>query len=45
MILLCSAQEIVTHQLCLEDTVKGIQLVLDSKKSIKVVILPNHAEI
>ena len=38
---LCSlCQDIVTHKLKMEEVVKGIELVNNSRESVKVVLLP-----
>ena len=38
----CLLQDIITHQLPLEEVVKGLDLVNNSKESIKVVLLPSQ---
>lgn len=36
--------DLITHKLPLKDIVKGFQLVIDGKESIKVLILPNYSK-
>jgi threonine dehydrogenase-like Zn-dependent dehydrogenase len=37
--------DLITHRLALTDIVKGFHLVMDGRKSIKVIIKPNEPKV